>query len=65
MQIFKVDGMRCGHCIKAITNVIKAVDMQAQVQVDLASAEVCVSSSLDAAQLSALINKAGYCAQAQ
>ncbi|SNS74057.1 heavy-metal-associated domain-containing protein [Pseudomonas segetis] len=65
MQLFKVDGMRCGHCIKAITDVIKTADAQAQVEVDLASAEVRVDSILDATQLGALISKAGYAAHLQ
>lgn len=65
MQLFKVDGMRCGHCIKAITDAIKTADAQAQVEVDLASAEVRVDSILDATQLGALINKAGYAAHLQ
>ncbi|WP_339516397.1 heavy-metal-associated domain-containing protein [Pseudomonas sp. RL_15y_Pfl2_60] len=62
MQLFKVDGMKCGHCIKAITDAIKTADAQAQVEVDLASAEVRVDSTLDATQLGALINNAGYAA---
>ncbi|MGX5218102.1 heavy-metal-associated domain-containing protein [Pseudomonas sp. S9] len=65
MQLFKVDGMRCGHCIKAITDAIKTADAQAQVEVDLASAEVRVDSILDATQLGALISKAGYAAHLQ
>lgn len=65
MHVFKVEGMSCGHCVKTVTQAIQAADAQAQVEVDLGAAEVRVSSVLDAAQLTALINKAGYPAQAQ
>ena len=33
----KVDGMTCGHCAKAVTGAIQALDSEARVQVDLAA----------------------------
>ncbi|WP_339486567.1 heavy-metal-associated domain-containing protein [Pseudomonas sp. EL_65y_Pfl2_R95] len=65
MQVFNVEGMSCGHCVKAVTQAIQSADAQAQVQVDLASAEVRVSSALEVAQLISLIQSAGYPAHAK
>ena len=31
MQQFKVSGMSCGHCVRAVTQAIKALDPAAQV----------------------------------
>ena len=58
---FQVAGMSCGHCVNAIREAVADIDPQAQVQVDLARAQVVV----DAAQatreaLAAAIAKAGY-----
>ena len=40
MQVFSVQGMSCGHCVKAITNAVQAKDPAASVRVDLAAKEV-------------------------
>jgi len=60
MQVFNVEGMSCGHCVKAITQVIQDKDPAASVRVDLAAKEVGVESSLTAAQVIALISEEGY-----
>ncbi|MFN7476472.1 MAG: heavy-metal-associated domain-containing protein [Burkholderiales bacterium] len=39
---WKVSGMSCGHCVRAITQAIQALDPQAQVQVSLSEASVTV-----------------------
>lgn len=36
MQQFKVSGMSCGHCVRAITQAIQALEQTARVEVDLA-----------------------------
>ena len=46
MQVFKVQGMSCGHCVRAITQAVQARDQAAEVQVDLAAGEVRVASRL-------------------
>lgn len=63
MQIFYVQGMTCGHCVKAVTNAIKADDSSADVQVDLAKGEVSVQSVLADDRLIALIEEEGYSAK--
>lgn len=60
MQAFKVSGMSCGHCVRAITQAIKALDASAEVEVDLASGRVQVSDGLDREQVQAAIREEGY-----
>lgn len=55
--------MSCGHCVRAITQAIQALDPQAQVQVSLSEASVTVESSLDEAVVAAVIQEAGYSVQ--
>lgn len=59
-QQFSVKGMTCGHCVKAVTRAVQALDAQAQVEVDLATAQVRVYSTLDRAKLAAAIVEEGY-----
>ena len=33
-HIFTVEGMTCGHCEKAVTNAVLALDAQAKVVID-------------------------------
>ena len=42
MQCFKVSGMTCGHCVRAVTDAIKGVDPGATVAIDLAEGHVTV-----------------------
>jgi copper chaperone len=60
MQLFNVQGMSCGHCVKAITNAVQAKDPAASVRVDLAAKEVGVESSLSAEQVIEVISEEGY-----
>lgn len=60
MQAFKVSGMSCGHCVRAITQAIKALDASAEVEVDLATGLVQVSDGLDREQVQAAIREEGY-----
>jgi len=63
MQRFNVQGMTCGHCVKAVTNAIKGLDAAAIVQVDLPTGEVLVESDLTTEQVIGLIAEEGYQAQ--
>lgn len=63
MQVFNVQGMTCGHCVRAVTNAIKGEDPAADVQVDLAKGEVAVQSQLPAEQIIGLIVEEGYTAK--
>lgn len=60
MQVFQVQGMSCGHCVRAITQALQAADAEAVVEVDLAAGEVRVASTLSSEQISALIAEEGY-----
>jgi Copper chaperone len=60
MQVFNVQGMSCGHCVKAITQALQAKDPAASVRVDLAAKEVGVESALSADQVIAVITEEGY-----
>lgn len=60
MTTFEVKDMTCGHCIKAITQAVQAVDPTAKVQIDLSSHRVQIESASADAELSHAIVKAGY-----
>ncbi|MBA1190486.1 heavy-metal-associated domain-containing protein [Pseudomonas entomophila] len=64
MQTFQVQGMSCGHCVKAVTRALQAHDAEAVVDVDLASGRVSVTSALSADQILAAITDEGYQANA-
>ncbi len=59
-ETFTVNGMSCQHCVRAITQAVRARDAQAQVQVDLVTRQVVVTSSLPRAELAELIRDEGY-----
>ena len=60
MQRFDIPAMTCGHCVKTITQAVQSVDAAAQVQAELATHSIGVTSSASAASLSAAIAAAGY-----
>lgn len=61
MIAFEVKDMSCGHCVRAITQAVRAVDPDAQVQIDLAAHRVDIEpGQADAAALAAAIADAGY-----
>ena len=60
MQVFNVQGMSCGHCVKAITKALQAKDPAASVRVDLAAKEVGVESALTSDQVIEAISEEGY-----
>ena len=60
MQQFKVSGMSCGHCVRAVTQAIQALEQTARVEVDLAAGMVRVESDLDGTQIQAAIREEGY-----
>lgn len=62
---FKVEGMTCGHCERAVQQALQAVDAQAQVSIDRANQKVTVVSQSDAASLMAAMQEEGYTVSAQ
>ena len=59
-QVFDVQGMSCNHCAKAVTQALRQVDPQAQVQVDLAGKKVEVESAQPRQALAQAIADEGY-----
>ncbi|WP_341909075.1 heavy-metal-associated domain-containing protein [Polaromonas sp. YR568] len=57
---FVVPNMSCGHCVKAITEAVKALDPKAEVAVDLPARKVTVESGSDRQAVVATLNEAGY-----
>jgi len=60
MQTFNVQGMSCGHCVRAITQAVQARDPAADVQVDLGAKTVQVQSALPVDTLVQVIKQEGY-----
>jgi copper chaperone len=59
---YRVSGMTCDHCVKAVTDELTAVPGVTGVEVDLASGDVTVTSDqpVDHARVEAAIDEAGY-----
>lgn len=61
MVTFEVPEMSCNHCVKTITEAVKAVDAGAQLNFDLPARRVSVESAGASAQaLKTAIEEAGY-----
>ena len=60
MQIFSVEGMTCGHCVRAVTQAVQAKDPAASVNVNLAAKEVGVESRLSPDEVISLITEESY-----
>lgn len=59
-QIFTVEGMTCGHCEKAVTKALLAVDAQAKVVIDRPQNTVQVDSEKTREALAQAIADEGY-----
>ena len=61
-QTFAVDGMTCGHCVRAVTEEVTKLAGVRAVSVDLSSGAVTVDSdvALERAAVVAAIDEAGY-----
>ena len=59
-QDLSVQGMSCNHCVKAVTQAVRQLDPQAQVQVDLAGKTVEVESAQSREALAKAIADEGY-----
>jgi copper chaperone len=60
MLKFKVTGMTCGHCVKAVTQAVQSVAPQAQVEVNLETGEVGITGATDPGAVIAAIAGEGY-----
>lgn len=55
-----VPGMSCGPCARAVTNAVRSVDLDAEVQIDLETKRVSIDSDAPLGAISAAIEQAGY-----
>lgn len=60
MQEFQIPNMSCGHCVRAITEAVHALDPAAKVQTDLAKRQVQVDSTAQREVLVQQLRNAGY-----
>jgi copper chaperone len=60
MYEFQIPNMSCGHCVKAVTDAVKAADPQAEVQVDLQHHTVQVRSTAPRDSVVLQLAEAGY-----
>ncbi|HWP19883.1 MAG TPA: cation transporter [Burkholderiaceae bacterium] len=59
-QTFEVQGMSCGHCVRAVTQAVQKLDAQARVEVDLAAGRVQVDSQAPRDRIARAIADEGY-----
>jgi copper chaperone len=59
-QSFNVQGMTCGHCERAVTQAVKALDPQAEVKIDRAAGKVEVQSDQPREAIIAAMAEEGY-----
>ncbi len=59
---YQVKGMTCGHCVNAVSTEVGAIPGVTDVQVDLTSGQVTVTSEspLDTDAVRAAVDEAGY-----
>jgi len=59
---YRVTGMTCDHCVRAVTEELSNLSGVTTVRVELASGTVTVSSDapVDEAAIKAALNEAGY-----
>ncbi len=57
-----VTGMTCGHCVKAVTEEVSAIEGVESVEVDLETGAVTVAAATDPTreQMAAAVDEAGY-----
>ena len=60
MLMMKVQGMSCGHCVRAITKVLVELDNTAKVQIDIAAQTVRFDGEADQEEVVLAIQDAGY-----
>ncbi|RKN23908.1 copper chaperone [Micromonospora musae] len=59
---YQVQGMTCGHCVSAVSAEVGAVAGVSDVQVDLATGQVTVTSDgpLETSAVRSAVDEAGY-----
>lgn len=57
---FNVPDISCGHCARAVTEALKALDQQAQVDVDIEKKTVRVETQSEKQAVIEALSEAGY-----
>lgn len=60
MQHFDLKGLTCGHCVRAVTEAIKKLDENADVDINLATGKMAVVSELPATEIVKAVFAEGY-----
>jgi copper chaperone len=60
MLSFELPDMTCGHCVKAVTQAVQAVDPAAEIVIDLPSHRLEVQTQVTREALVAQLVEAGY-----
>ena len=59
---YTIDGMTCGHCVASVTTEVSSLDGVTDVQVDLTTGTVAITSAAAISQedVAAAVEEAGY-----
>lgn len=60
MQQFDLKGLTCGHCVRAVTEAIKRLDENAEVDINLATGRMTVVSELPPTEIIKAVFAEGY-----
>lgn len=60
MPTFNVPDMSCGHCVKAISDAVHSLDIDAKIETNLETKNVDIVSSATHEALVDALTKAGY-----
>ena len=61
-QVFMVQGMKCDHCVRAVTEELEKLPGVREARVDLSTGAVGIDSDapLDTSTVAAAVDEAGY-----
>ena len=62
-MLFKVEGMHCGHCVRAVQQAVRSVAPDAPAEVDLGGGTVTIGGNPDASRVVEAISAEGYAAR--
>ncbi|MCW5634438.1 MAG: heavy-metal-associated domain-containing protein [Rubrivivax sp.] len=60
MLDLQIPNMTCGHCVRAVTEAVKAADPQATVTIDLPTHQVRIETTAPREAVVAQLVEAGY-----
>jgi copper chaperone len=60
MQLFKVEGVSCGHCVQSISQALTALAPALQMTLDITTGELRVDDSLSVTQVNTALAALGY-----